>query len=465
MKKKLIVLILSMLAMSAALWGQSITVTSPKAADEWCTGSTYTVTWAPSGAMQASVAIRLRVAGSSEKAPAAFTIANGEPNDGSFSWTVPNSVSPGSYFIRVRTDDSTVIGDSAVFKISNCPAQIIPPAPLPDDNPLPSARVTRNFHPTVNPNSLLPVLRVKLPVNGTQLMPGNNCFIAWSLPGGYPMVKIALIPLSQAQLGITAQGSEIKSSTENDGAFDWQVSSLERTGKFVVRILTPDDKIYGDSGVVTISSKSLPPEQRAHVVARDINTVLAQSAGISINKIDFSTIQPGKIQGIGVYVSVNSTSDFVLSPDFGHPQFGSVYLRCMIENPLTDNKGKFSPYNLMDAWASLKGGGGSLKLNALPAEIAKGPSKFTVDFHPVYAGEARGQEVVMKMPGDLFSGPKLCRQQFFPKLTITLHLVTKSGEAVASKMIYVIYDTKAWPLSSVILPGEVNSCQDGVQDW
>jgi len=102
--------------------GQSITVTSPTRGDSWCLGSAHTITWTPSGAMQGTVAIRLRAAGSSESAPAVVTIANGEANDGSFSWTVPTSVAPGSYFIRVRTDDSTVIGDSIPFTIANCSA-------------------------------------------------------------------------------------------------------------------------------------------------------------------------------------------------------------------------------------------------------------------------------------------------------------------------------------------------------
>jgi len=230
-------------------------------------------------------------------------------------------------------------------------------------------------------------------------------------------------------------------------------------------VLTPDYKLYGDSGVVTINSKTLPPEQLVRVRARDVDTLLAQSAKISIDKIDFSMIQQGKIQGIGVYVAVNSTSDFVLSPDVGHPQYGSLYLRCVIENPYTDQKGNFSTSVVMDSIASLKGGGGSLKLHALPAEIAKGPAKFTCDFHPEYPGGAVGQEVVQPMVGGWGGGGNKCFQQFFPKIVITLHLVAKSGETVAGKMIYMIYSTKTWPLSSVILSGEVNSCWEGIQEW
>jgi len=111
------------------LAAQTITVTSPTGGDSWCPGTPHTITWTKTGRMQATVAIRLRAADSPESAPAVVTIANGEANDGSFPWTVPASVAPGEYFIRVRTDDSTVIGDSPVFKIPRCVAMtvILPP--------------------------------------------------------------------------------------------------------------------------------------------------------------------------------------------------------------------------------------------------------------------------------------------------------------------------------------------------
>jgi len=112
--------------LSALLAGAEIVVTSPRAGDNWCLGSTHLITWTKSGAMQATAAIRLRRAGSTEADPAALAIANGTANDGSYSWPIPNTVTPGDYFIRVRTDDSTVIGDSPTFKVSACVQPIQP---------------------------------------------------------------------------------------------------------------------------------------------------------------------------------------------------------------------------------------------------------------------------------------------------------------------------------------------------
>ena len=115
MKKTIIVF--SLLALFAPVFGQTITVTSPKEEDSWRTGTEHAIAWTKSGAMQATVAIRLRAAGSLESDPATLAIADGTANDGYFSWKVPGSVAPGSYFIRVRTVDSSVTGDSATFKI------------------------------------------------------------------------------------------------------------------------------------------------------------------------------------------------------------------------------------------------------------------------------------------------------------------------------------------------------------
>ena len=122
---------LAIMALYPLLWGSSITVTVPAAGEEWLLGSTHAITWTKAGDMQPTAAIRLRVAGSSEADPAALAIADGTANDGTFSWTIPATVAPGDYFIRVRTDDSTVIGDSANFRIAAAPPSISVTEPPP----------------------------------------------------------------------------------------------------------------------------------------------------------------------------------------------------------------------------------------------------------------------------------------------------------------------------------------------
>jgi hypothetical protein len=97
----------------------SITVTSPTAGNDWVLGTTHTITWTKSGTMPANVAVRLRRAGAPEAELAVVNITDSTANDGSLSWPIPASVPAGDYFIRVRTSSPDVIGDSAVFSLTN----------------------------------------------------------------------------------------------------------------------------------------------------------------------------------------------------------------------------------------------------------------------------------------------------------------------------------------------------------
>ena len=121
MKKTQWILLAAALASSTAAWGQSITVNSPATDHDWCIGSTLAITWTRSGVMQESVTIALRYAGSAPDAAPALVIATGEANDLEYgSWRIPDTVTPGSYFLRVRTDDATVRGDGPLFRIISC---------------------------------------------------------------------------------------------------------------------------------------------------------------------------------------------------------------------------------------------------------------------------------------------------------------------------------------------------------
>ena len=96
----------------------NITVTNPHSGQIWCKGKTYTITWTKSGSMDTNVKIRLFHG--STKIP----LTNSTPNNGSYSWTIPSSLSNGSYYIRVRTVDNHVYDDGSYFTIQNCFAGI-----------------------------------------------------------------------------------------------------------------------------------------------------------------------------------------------------------------------------------------------------------------------------------------------------------------------------------------------------
>ena len=94
-----------------------IIVTSPFTENIWYKGKTYTIRWMRRGVMNSNVKIRLMQNGTK-----ILAITDSTPNDGtfgSFRWTIPASVTNGSYKIRVKTIDNAVYDDSDVFRIES----------------------------------------------------------------------------------------------------------------------------------------------------------------------------------------------------------------------------------------------------------------------------------------------------------------------------------------------------------
>ncbi len=104
------------------------TVTVPGPADIWNTGSLNNIQWFKSGTCAGRVDLHLM-----RDDAVVLTIATNQPNNGSASWVVPNSMpSALEYHIRVRDrDDSRFIGLSSRFTILNsasCGYRITQPA-------------------------------------------------------------------------------------------------------------------------------------------------------------------------------------------------------------------------------------------------------------------------------------------------------------------------------------------------
>lgn len=99
---------------ASALSAQAITVKSPVATDKVSVGQTIVIKWDKSGTMNEAVKIRLY-----SGAVKVADVVNSAANNGSFSWTIPDSVKGGfQYTVRVATVDSLVKGDSAPFLIT-----------------------------------------------------------------------------------------------------------------------------------------------------------------------------------------------------------------------------------------------------------------------------------------------------------------------------------------------------------
>jgi hypothetical protein len=114
MKKTLISACLLLAGITSA-YGQKIHITSPAAGASWCRGQSYSITWTSTGAVGASVRIRLM-----QGTAAVQEITLDTANDGSFDWPVPATTAPGSYSVRVRSKENSTLDDSAAFAIAAC---------------------------------------------------------------------------------------------------------------------------------------------------------------------------------------------------------------------------------------------------------------------------------------------------------------------------------------------------------
>jgi len=99
----------------------SITVTKPNSASDWCRNSNNFITWDHTGSF-ATVKIKLYTSADTF----VTDITNSTNNDGSYSWHIATFRATGYYKIKVLSTDDTVWDFSDVFHIKSC-------STLPDD--------------------------------------------------------------------------------------------------------------------------------------------------------------------------------------------------------------------------------------------------------------------------------------------------------------------------------------------
>lgn len=207
---------LMLLLAGSVAHAQSITVTSPAAGATWHIGSGYTITWTKSGSMDANVKIRLQDSGSTMNVA---VIADNVPNNGSFgAWTVPGTVAPGNYRIRVRTMDNAVIGDSNVFTIAA--------APTPGGS-----------------------IAVTSPASGASWCKGQAYNITWTKTGSVDaQVKIRL-----QDSGSTTNILSIADNVAGN-SYSWTIPNSVGNGNYRIRVRTMDNEIIGDSAIFQIKT-------------------------------------------------------------------------------------------------------------------------------------------------------------------------------------------------------------------
>ena len=93
---------------------QEITVTQPASGVMWNIGETHLIQWTSIGTSKPTVKIMLW-----QGSVNVMDIADSAPNSGSYSWTIPATLAPGTYKVRVRTIGDTIVGVGADFNIGS----------------------------------------------------------------------------------------------------------------------------------------------------------------------------------------------------------------------------------------------------------------------------------------------------------------------------------------------------------
>ena len=214
MIKRNIFIIFMLFTFSVLIFPQSLTVTEPDPGETWYKGTTYDIKWTSSGCTDKNIKINIF---KNSIAVSNFVEQLTGLDNGSKSWTIPNSYVTGNYVIRIKTSDDVCKGDSGVFKIA--------------DDPTPEATIT-----------------VTSPAKDDKWEKGTEYKIEWDKDGTMGnSVKITLHRYYSTTGASSTVTSTIASSTTNDGYKSWTVLASISSGDYVIRVKTTDNQVSGDS--------------------------------------------------------------------------------------------------------------------------------------------------------------------------------------------------------------------------
>ncbi|MEO0277200.1 MAG: hypothetical protein ABIL75_03275 [candidate division WOR-3 bacterium] len=249
----------------------AIYITHPNGGEEWTVGEKRAIHWNWEGNIS-SVKIEYSVDGGQNW----ILIASSTPNDGSYLWAIPNTVSS-NCFVKISN-----VNNPSEYDISDGSFSII-----------------------------RPVIRVKKPNGGEALRAGDNYPIEWDWTGNFSNVKIEY----------TIDGTTwqiITNSTSNDGDFAWTVPNTP-SNLCRVRITNLDDPSSSDisDNDFTIATNSLTvlyPNGGENFVMGKIYPVLWEWEGsIQSVKIEYS-VDGGNTWNLIVASTQNDGSHYWVIP-------------------------------------------------------------------------------------------------------------------------------------------------------
>ncbi len=224
----------------------NIVVTNPHSGDTWTKGQTYTIIWTKSGTMDSNVKITLY---KPDHTTLQTIIAKPTANDGSYDWTIPDSIPNGQYIVRVKTMDNTVYDDGETFTIIENPVQ-------------------------------LPYISVESPHSEDIWYKGQAYTINWT--SNLPATAEIKIKLYNGDL--TSKILDIVNSTTNDGSYSWTVPTGLNVGNYRIKIQTVSNMVSDESGVFYIKQKGFGGYPPIHIGEKI--TVTSPKKGDSFAKLN-----------------------------------------------------------------------------------------------------------------------------------------------------------------------------------
>lgn len=248
--------------------GPSITVTSPNGGEKWEVGTTHPVTWTATGGT-GTIKVKLELSTTGNSGPWT-TIADDEDNDGSFTWTVPNSPST-NCFIRATATDSASPPATGT-DLSNAAFEITPPA-----IPIPKVTVTS-------------------PIAGDEWEKLSTHDITWTANDGTGTLTI---DIQYSTTGMAGPWATIATGETNDGKYSWTLPATVSDNCLVKVIATDTNSQKGEG--ISGQFKITHPPLNVKVVSpnggeiwlvgdkKDITWTATGGSGSTTINIEFST--------------------------------------------------------------------------------------------------------------------------------------------------------------------------------
>jgi hypothetical protein len=254
--RKILVIAFLVVLMSAPIFAQTITVTSPDGGETWYKGTQYNITWT-SVSVTGRVKITLRDASSE-----VLVISNNTANDGTDPWTIPSTLTDGNYRVRVESRN-----DSNIYDDSDSTFAIAPP----------------------------PTITVTAPNGGEHWEVSSAQQITWTTTGTVGDLKI------EYSIDSGANWTEIVSSiTSGTGSYDWTIPSTP-SEDCLVNISETSDGL-SDTSDATFSIVT---------VAGLLNVVINPQGAID-SGAQWKLTSEGNWHGSGETVSYSPADDHIL---------------------------------------------------------------------------------------------------------------------------------------------------------